>query len=158
MNTIVSYSIVKYQNIPIYAYYKPKPLDLDSIISAGENQTTEFKRNFNDEAIESLVAFCNARGGKVLIGIDSKEIINPSFSLGTETIQEWANQIKLKTQPAIIPEFSTIDMGSNKTIVLITIQEFPIKPVSFKGRYFKRVNNSNHTLSAIEITELRMQS
>jgi predicted HTH transcriptional regulator len=33
-----------------------------------------------------------------------------------------------------------------------------LKPVAFRGRYYKRVNNSNHQLSAIEITNLSLQS
>jgi len=50
-----------------------------------------------------------------------------------------------------------IDYNGTK-IVEITIPEFPIKPVSFKGRYYKRVKNSNHQLSVIEIADLSLQS
>ncbi len=64
--------------------------DLLSLLSTGESQVLEFKASFDKAAIESLVAFANARGGKVL--------------------------------------------------------EFPVKPVSTKGRYYKRVASSNHPL------------
>lgn len=40
----------------------------------------------------------------------------------------------------------------------IRVQEFPVKPVAFKGRYFKRVKNSNHQLSPVEIADLNMAS
>lgn len=40
----------------------------------------------------------------------------------------------------------------------ISVNEFPVKPLSFKGRYYKRVNNANHQLSPIEITDISLQS
>jgi len=35
-----------------------------------ENMHTKFKSSFNDSVIESLVAFANSEGGKVLIGVN----------------------------------------------------------------------------------------
>ncbi|HEY5464276.1 MAG TPA: ATP-binding protein [Hanamia sp.] len=37
-----------------------------------ENLYTEFKSSFNDAVIESLVAFANTGGGKVLIGVNNE--------------------------------------------------------------------------------------
>ncbi len=33
-----------------------------------------------------------------------------------------------------------------KTIIVIQVDEFPIKSVNYKGKYFKRVANSNHKM------------
>jgi ATP-dependent DNA helicase RecG len=33
-----------------------------------ENLTVEFKTSFNEDVIETLVAFANTKGGKVLVG------------------------------------------------------------------------------------------
>ena len=38
------------------------------------------------------------------------------------------------------------------------VGEFPIKPVAARGKYFKRVENSNHQLSPSEISNLHLQS
>ena len=122
-----------------------------------ENQHIEYKSNFNDSVIETLVAFANSKGGKVLIGVNDNGSPNVNFSYGKETFQKWINDIKLKTQPSIIPDLEVVDYKKNK-IVELTIQEFPIKPISFKGRYYKRIKNSNHQLSVIEIADLSMQS
>ena len=40
----------------------------------------------------------------------------------------------------------------------ISVQEFPIKPLSFKGRYYKRIDNSNHQLTTTEISDLNLQT
>ncbi|MFZ4402359.1 MAG: helix-turn-helix domain-containing protein [Bacteroidales bacterium] len=122
-----------------------------------ENQYIEFKSNFNDTVIETLVAFANSKGGRVLLGVNDDGSINKNFSYGKETFQNWINEIKLKTQPSIIPDIEIINYKGKK-IIEISIQEFPIKPISFKGRYYKRLKNSNHQLSVLEIADLSMQS
>lgn len=43
-------------------------------------------------------------------------------------------------------------------VVELSVKEFPIKPVSFKGRYYKRVKNSNHQLSLTEISDLHLKT
>ncbi len=43
--------------------------ELQYIIEQGENETVEFKQLFSKTVIETLVAFSNTRGGKVLIGV-----------------------------------------------------------------------------------------
>ncbi len=92
-----------------------------------------------------------------MIGINDDGSPNSNFSFGKETFQKWVNEIKVKTQPSIIPDIEVIAYNG-KNVVELAIPEFPIKPVSFKGRYFKRVKNSNHHLSVIEIADLSLQS
>lgn len=132
-------------------------IDLIKLIADGESDTLEFKSSFNDGVIESLVAFANAKGGKVVIGIDEHGHMNPNFKIGKESLQNWVNEIRNKTQPVMIPDIDTTNIDGF-TIVMITIQEYPIKPISFKGRYYKRVKNANHHLHAREIAELQFQS
>ncbi len=122
-----------------------------------ENQFTEFKSSFNEVVIETLCAFVNAKGGKVYIGLDDSANPVTNFSIGKETLQHWINEIKNKTQPGIVPNMEIV-LIQGKEVVCITVPEFPVKPVSFKGRYFKRVNNSNHQLSPTEISDMSMQS
>ena len=65
----------------------------------GENENTEFKSGFNDEVIETITAFANTKGGKVLIGVTNKGIPVKHFTIGQESMQNWINEIKNKTQP-----------------------------------------------------------
>ncbi len=122
-----------------------------------ENEHIEYKSGFNDTVIETLVAYANCKGGKVFVGINDDGSINKNFTYGKETFQKWINEIKVKTQPSIIPDIELINYKGKKTVALI-IHEFPVKPISFKGRYYKRVKNSNHQLTALEIADLSMQS
>ena len=125
-------------------------------ISMGESQTTEFKLNFGSETIETLVAFSNTKGGSVYIGIEDHGNIR-GITLHKETIAQWINEIKNKTTPSIIPDAEIIDINE-KQVVVLKIQEYPVKPVSFRGKYLKRLKNSNQQLLVSEVVNMHLQS
>jgi len=131
-------------------------MNIEKIISSGESETVEFKETFDREAIESICAFANTMGGIIIIGVSDRGKIN-GIQVGKETLKQWSNRIFQTTEPAVIPDIK-IEIVEGKTIVLITISEFPIKPVSIKGRCYKRVANSNKLMSSKEITELYLYS
>lgn len=120
-----------------------------SSIKDGENQTLEFKTSFQKEVIATVVAFANAKGGKVLIGVDDKGTI-VGVVLKKETLQDWINQIKTNTSPSVMPDIWEQDLDG-KTIIIINVKKYPIKPISYKNRYFLRRANSNHVMSMEEI-------
>ncbi len=121
-----------------------------------EDIKTEFKQSFTDDVIIALVAFANAKGGKVYVGMRDNGTVC-GVSLGKEALQTWLNEIKQKTEPSIIPDLEVIDV-QGKTVVMLTVQEYPVKPVSTKGRYYVRQANSNHLMSAFEISNSILQT
>ena len=122
-----------------------------------ENQHTEFKPKFNEDVIETLVAFANSKGGKVYVGVENNGSPVKNFVVGKETIQQWINEVKTKTQPQLIPDGEIIEYKGSGVVELF-IQEYPIKPVATRGKYYKRVGNSNHLLSAGEIANIHLQT
>jgi len=133
-----------------------KQADLRKLIKSGESETVELKASFNKEILETSGAFANTKGGAILIGISDKGQVK-GIQIGKETLKDWANQISQSTEPRIIPEIEigTID---GKNVAVILIKEFPIKPVSVKGRCFRRVGSSNRVMQAREIAEMHFQS
>ena len=129
---------------------------LIELIKGGESVTVEFKASFDKEAIETSVAFANTKGGVILIGISDRGDIK-GVLIGKETLKDWANQISQATEPRIIPEIE-IEKLDRRTVAVIGIKEFPIKPVSMRGRCFRRVKNSNLVLQPHEIAEMHFQS
>ena len=129
---------------------------VNQIILQGESDVVEFKLTFGKAVVESLCAFANHRGGMVLIGVaNDGKILGVSCS--DETMQTWVNEIKQNTVPSIIPDIEMVSVAG-KTVVIVRVSEFPVKPVAFRDRYFKRVANSNHRLSLTEIANVHMQS
>lgn len=130
--------------------------NIEQILVKGEGERVEFKSSFNAGVIESLVAFANTHGGAVYIGIsDSGEL--KGIQLAVESVQSWINEIKSKTIPSIIPDYNIFKID-DKSVVSLSIKEFPIKPVSVRGKYFKRVVNSNHLMTTSEVVEFHLKS
>jgi len=130
--------------------------ELKKLLASGETEVIEFKENFDKETIETAGAFTNTKGGTILIGISDVNKIK-GVQVGKETLKDWANQISQSAEPRIIPE---IERGKidGKNIVIIKIKEFPVKPVSVRGRYFRRVGNSNRVMTMQEITQMHFHS
>jgi len=56
------------------------------IIKQGEGESIEFKTSFGKEVIESIVAFSNTKGGKVIVGVnDNKHVAG--ITVSDESIQ-----------------------------------------------------------------------
>ncbi|GGH30651.1 winged helix-turn-helix transcriptional regulator [Sphingobacterium alkalisoli] len=121
-----------------------------------ESEKVEFKTSFQDEVIVSLVAFANAKGGAVYVGVDDKGVAK-GVSIGKETVQKWLNEIKVKTQPALVPEVDIWE-HQGQQVVLFSVAVYPIKPVSFKGKYYKRVSNANHPMSVAEVAQMHLRT
>ena len=128
-----------------------KKKELQYIISQGENEQVEFKEQFNKQVIETIVAFASTEGGQIFIGVTDDNQIK-GIKINSETLQNWSNQIKLSTEPAVFPDIDLIEIES-KTIAHIRVSEFPVKPISVKGKYYKRVKNSNHQMNLTEISD-----
>jgi len=124
--------------------------EIVKLIKKGESKTVEFKETFDNKTIETAVAFANTRGGHIFIGVsDNKK----GVQIGKETLIGWTNKISQGTQPRIIPEVESLEIES-KIIAVIQIKEFPIKPVSTKGRCYRRVGNSNRLMTPQDIAEM----
>jgi ATP-dependent DNA helicase RecG len=61
------------------------------------------------------------------------------------------------TLPTLLPDVATAVID-HKDVVIFMIDEFPIKPVSCRGKYLKRVRNANHQIPIHEISDLHLRS
>ncbi|MFO8084808.1 MAG: ATP-binding protein, partial [Desulfobacterales bacterium] len=130
--------------------------ELKKLINKGETETVEFKASFQKNVIETVVAFTNAKGGRIFVGVsDAKKI--SGVRLSGETLNEWLNQIKNSTYPSILPDLEAHSIDG-KNIVEINVGEHPIKPVAYKNRYFKRIKNSNHLMTLDEIANEHLKT
>lgn len=133
------------------------PQALNQLISQGEGRNLEFKASFGREAIESVAAFANSKGGGVLlVGVTDNGAV-AGISCSEESIQSYANQIKNATEPSLIVDIEAVSIDSKK-LLYIKVNEYPVKPVSCKGKYFKRIENSNHQMNLTEIANMHLQS
>ena len=117
-----------------------------TLIRSGESETVEFKKPTASlrEAIDTICAFANHKGGYLIFGIDNKgAIIGQQVS--DDTIKNIANAVKLNTEPKLYPDIETIEV-EGKTCVLVSVEESPLRPHLSYGRPFKRVGSTNQRL------------
>ena len=130
--------------------------NIQTLIRSGESEQIEFKQSFDKESIETVVALANTQGGIIFIGVKDDSSLC-GVEIGSESLQNYANSIKSSTEPSLMVDIQLIPVDDKK-IIVIQVDEFPIKPVSYKGKYFKRVANSNHQMNLTQISAMHMQS
>jgi ATP-dependent DNA helicase RecG len=121
-----------------------------------ESENLELKESFNQRAVETAGAFANTRGGTILVGVDAGGNVKGA-SISEEHLKDWAVRISNASEPTLIPDVSTIDVDGG-TVGVISIKEFPMKPVAIRGRCYRRVGPSNRQMTPTEITELHLHS
>ena len=120
--------------------------DMLKLILKGESETVEFKRSTASmrEAIETICAFANHKGGRLLFGVDdSGHILGQQVS--DDTIKNIANAVKLNTDPKLYPAIEKIEI-KEKECILVTVEESPLKPHLAYGRAYLRVGTTNQKL------------
>jgi len=125
-------------------------------LKEGESDRLAFRLFFEHETIETLAAFANSHGGAVLLGVsESREITGISES--EENTDQWLNEIHALTTPHLQSQIETIEI-EGKTVVSISVLEYPIKPVALEGKFYKRSGKLNHELSIREVIDFRRQT
>lgn len=130
--------------------------EIRHILEQGECETIEFKESFGKEAIQTAGALANTNGGYIFIGVDKKGNIKGT-SISKESLKNWGNRITQLSEPTLIPSIHSIKING-KTVVIVSVKEFPLKPVSINGRCYKRVDASNKIMTPAEISEMHLQS
>lgn len=131
-------------------------IELDSILATAENDTLEFKTTFNQDVIQTAAAFANTRGGRIVIGLsDTGQLTGAEFP--QELLRDCVNRISNSTQPAVIPD-AEIHHHPEGQLLVLSVPEYPLKPVSVRGRCFKRSGSVTRQMTAPEITEVHLQS
>lgn len=116
-----------------------------------ESETLELKTSLSEkeEILETISAFSNKKGGKILIGIDpTGKVVGQT--IGKNTIENLAGEIKQHTDPKVFPDITVLSMDY-KDIIQIIVPEYPIKPIFVKDKVFIRVGKSNQKASAEKI-------
>ena len=132
-------------------------IKINDSIKEGESETVEFKPSLSqmDKIMESISAFSNTNGGRIIIGVSDKGEV-PGIDIGKKTIESLANRIKQNTDPAIYPSIS-VENVEDRNIILIEVKESKSKPVFAFDKVYKRVGKSNQRVSSGEIRKLALE-
>ena len=111
-----------------------------------EGDRLEFKETFNDGVLKTISAFANTYGGLMVVGVNNKrEVVG--IDVDDENYQKIINTVVNKL--GITPDFEIVEVN-DKSILAIEVNKSYI-PVSFEGRYYKRVGNTTRRMNFEEL-------
>lgn len=131
--------------------------ELRDLLKEKESGSIELKSSLSsiDEIVESVSAFSNTEGGRIIVGIDnSGRIIG--VEIGKGTIEQLTNKIAQNTEPKIHPKI-TIEEIERKKIIVIDVNESLDKLALAFGKPFKRAGKSTVKMSKDEYERLILE-
>lgn len=102
--------------------------------SAGESETLELKLTTGQrrEAMQTLCAMLNHRGGRVLFGVASDgRVLGQQVS--DHTVEEVARAVR-EIEPAALPSIERVHVGNGREVLVVSVIAGPNRPYSYRGR------------------------
>lgn len=114
------------------------------LIREGEGLTVEFKERYTPRIDEDMVAFANARGGTLLLGVRDDGTV--SGERLTNDLKAKINSLARNCKPAIPVNLSQVD-----EIAAIVVPEGTEKPYSCGSGYYRRLDGNTQKMSHEEL-------
>lgn len=120
---------------------------LKLIIAQGESSNLEFKKSTTQlkGAFETICAFLNNKGGKVLIGVTNEgRIVGQEVSDNTR--QEIAREI-LKIEPSVYVDVEYVSIENNKCVIVLEVDAGCSMPYTYNHQPFRREQSTTSQMS-----------
>lgn len=125
--------------------------------ASGESETMEFKRTTGErrEAVRTLCAMLNHRGGRVLFGVEADgRVLGQQVS--DRTIEEIAQETR-ELDPPAFPTIDRVDVGGGREVLVLTVTQGAVRPYSYKGQAYRRVGNTSLPMSRDEYNRILLE-
>lgn len=95
---------------------------LRSWVEQGESETQEFKLSTGQrtEAVRTLCAFLNHRGGRVLFGVDPQGCI-VGQNVSDKTLADMAHELR-SLDPSALPTIERIALAPGREVLAVTVE------------------------------------
>jgi len=114
------------------------------LMREGEGLTAEFKERYTPRIDEDIVAFANAKGGTLLLGVrDDGNVVGERL---TNDLKAKINSLARNCKPAITTEFSQVG-----EVVAVVVPEGTEKPYSCGSGYYRRLDGNTQKMSHDEL-------
>jgi ATP-dependent DNA helicase RecG len=127
-----------------------KQEELQALIEQGEGFHLEFKESVNSGLAKELVAFANAKGGRVIIGVDDNGQIGQNKL--DNTVKSRVQDIARECDPSIDIEIEVVE-GDDRVFSL-QVNEGLNKPYRSTGGFYLREGASSNKRRTAEIHEM----
>ena len=120
--------------------------DLKQILEEGEGQFIEFKENFSKHVVKDIVAFANASGGRIFLGVTDENIVKGIKT--TNDLKSKIVDIGKNCDPKIF-----VDLEEYENILIIEVEEGKDKPYQCSSGFYLRLGYNSQKLSRDEIIQ-----
>ena len=113
-----------------------------------ETQNVEFKQSWHDEYLKWICGFANAKGGKLLIGVDDAGTV-----IGVVNAKKLMEDIpnKIRDTMGIVADVSLLKKRK-KDVIQIIVHESDF-PVAYRGEYHYRTGSTKQLLTGFALTQ-----
>jgi len=122
-----------------------------------ESHTIELKKSLSqlDDALKSVCAFLNHKGGTVYFGVDDKgKVIG--LDVSDKTLRKISQQIISRIKPEITPEIKEIEeMG--RSIIKVNVSEGSNKPYFLNGIAYKKIGTEKRVIPPDELKRIILE-
>lgn len=132
------------------------PLQSISLTAQGEQLAFKPEATTPARLAETLVAFANAQGGTLLVGVDPRSG-NPHTLNDPETALDRALQAALSTEPPLIIPLPQVAKMEGKDVLAVTVPPGLPHVYSYKGKYLVRDGTRNRPLDPRQLRRLMME-
>lgn len=134
-----------------------KAADITKLAKKGESTTLELKRSTAelDRAVETLVAFLNAKGGTVLIGVRGNGSAE-GMEVADKTRQQVAAAVR-QIEPAADVAIEYVEVAPRRAVIKLTCETGSHGPYTVDGRAYIRVDNTTRRMKSEEYEERVLQ-
>lgn len=130
---------------------------LEALVNQGESETLEFKATTGErrDAMHSICAMLNNRGGRVLFGVTPDGTIRGQ-QVSDRTLEDIAQEVQL-IEPAVSPQVEVLDVKPDYKVISVHVTSGPNRPYSYKGQAYKRVGNTCLKMSRDEYNRILIE-
>ncbi|GDY15082.1 ATP-dependent DNA helicase [Planctomycetota bacterium] len=130
--------------------------DLTALVAQGESEMLEFKGSTSQlvAGCQTLCGMLNARGGQVLFGVNDKGTL-VGQTVSEATLREISQAVR-RIDPHVDAAISTVEVGSGKSVIVVTCQASTQAPHAYDGRHWQRVGSTTVPMPQV-LVEDRMQ-
>jgi ATP-dependent DNA helicase RecG len=125
--------------------------------AGGESEIIEFKRTTGTrrEAIQTLCAMLNTRGGRVLIGVDPGGAILGQ-QVSDHTIEELSQVIR-EIEPPVFPSIDRVPLDNGNEVLVISVTQGANRPYVVRGAGYRRLGNTTVAMSRDEYNRMLLE-
>ena len=130
---------------------------LDNIIAlanGGESEALEFKETTGTrrEAVMTICAFLNQRGGQVVFGVRSGGVV-VGQQVSERTIEQLSAELR-EIEPPAFPTVQRIPVEEGREVIVVSTGRGSSMPYMYRGTAYRRVGNTTVAMSPDEYRRL----